>query len=56
LDDGVKEDEEDFFFVLREWNHIQKCPEKVNYKMKLHIKEHMRHIAFSENDDVDFAK
>jgi hypothetical protein len=55
LDDGVKENKEDFF-VLTEWNRIQKCPEKGNYKMKLHTNEQMCHIAFSENDDVDFAK
>ena len=39
-----------FFFFLAEWNRIKKRPEKVNWKMKLHINEQMCRIAFSETN------
>jgi len=43
------EEVDDDFSVMEEWNDIQECLKKVLYKMKLHIKETMRQLAFPED-------
>jgi len=43
-----EEEGEDGFSVMDEWNGIQEHLKKFCYKMKLHIKEVMRQLAFAE--------
>lgn len=47
-----EEEGENGTFVLGEWNDIQERLKKVPYKLKLHIKEVQRQLAFPKNNIV----
>jgi hypothetical protein len=50
------EEVDDDFFAMAHWNDIQERLKKVPYKMKLHIKEMMRQLAFPEDNVVSTSK
>jgi len=45
---GEEESNEDLFSVAEEWRGIQECLERVQFQMKLEIKEGLRLLAFSK--------
>lgn len=51
-DDGVIKDVKSVIFIMKEWKVIQEIFLKVDYNMKVHMKEQLQKITYPESTNM----